>query len=73
MLSQAQIDQYHSQGYLVLENAIQKEDIERLKSAALEIVDNFDIESNRTVFKTNDRDSRSRRGGQRRQDGGGGL
>jgi phytanoyl-CoA hydroxylase len=57
MLSSEQKEHYNSQGYLVLENAIQKQDIERLKTAALEIVDNFDIENNRTVFKTNDRDS----------------
>lgn len=57
MLSKEQKQHYHSQGYLVLENAIQLQDIEKLKAAALEIVDNFDIDNNRTVFKTNDRDS----------------
>ena len=57
MLSSEQKDHFHSQGYLVLENAIPKQDIDALRVAALEIVDNFDIESNRTVFKTNDRDS----------------
>jgi phytanoyl-CoA hydroxylase len=57
MLNQEQKNHYHNQGYLVLENVIQKTDIERLKAAALEIVDNFDIDNNRTVFKTSDRDS----------------
>ncbi len=57
MLTEDQINHYHSQGYLVLENAIPKADIEKLKTAALEIVDHFDIDNNRTVFKTSDRDS----------------
>jgi len=57
MLNQEQKDHYLNQGFLVLENAIQKADIEHLRAAALEIVDNFDIDNNRTVFKTNDRDS----------------
>jgi len=57
MLTQEQISHYHDQGFLVLENVIDKQDIEQLKAAALSIVDNFDIENNRTVFKTNDRDS----------------
>ena len=57
MLTEDQVNQYHSQGYLVLERAIAEEDIAKLKAAALEIVKNFDIDSNRTVFKTTDRDS----------------
>jgi len=57
MLTEDQKNHYHSQGYLVLEKAIPKEDIERLRAAALEIVDHFDIDNNRTVFKTSDRDS----------------
>ena len=57
MLNQEQKDHYLNQGFLVLENAIQISDIEGLKAAALEIVDNFDIDNNRTVFKTSDRDS----------------
>ena len=57
MLNQDQINHYHEQGFLVLENAIDQQDIEKLKAAALQIVDNFDIDNNRTVFKTSDRDS----------------
>jgi len=57
MLTEDQVNHYHDQGYLVLENAIAKAEIERLKAAALEIVDHFDIDNNRTVFKTSDRDS----------------
>ena len=57
MLTEDQVDHYHDQGYLVLESAIPKAEIKQLKTAALEIVDNFDINNNRTVFKTSDRDS----------------
>ena len=39
------------------EKAITEENITQLKAAALEIVDRFDINNNRTVFRTNDRDS----------------
>jgi len=57
MLTEEQKHHYHAQGFLVLENAVPDEDIAQLKAAALEIVDNFDIDRNRTVFKTSDRDS----------------
>ena len=57
MLSDIQISQYHEDGYLVLEDAIEKAQIEKLKTAALQIVDDFDINSNRAVFSTSDRDS----------------
>ena len=57
MLSATQIQQFHDDGYLVLEKAIEKSAIENLKAAALQIVDDFDIDSHRTVFTTADRDS----------------
>lgn len=57
MLTEDQIHHYQQQGYLVLENAIPLQEIAQLKVAALQIVDNFDIDNNRTVFKTSDRDS----------------
>ena len=57
MLSTYQIQQYQDNGYLVLENAIAKTDIENLKAAALKIVDAFDIDNHRTVFTTSDRDA----------------
>ena len=57
MLSKDQTQQYHQNGYLVLENAIPVAEITRLKSAALTIVDNFDIDRHRSVFTTSDRDS----------------
>lgn len=56
MLSFDQIRQYHQNGYLVLESAIATQDIESLKTAALRITDNFDIDKHRSVFKTSDRD-----------------
>lgn len=57
MLSDIQIDQYHEDGYLVLEGAIEEAEIEKLKTAALKIVDDFDIDNHRAVFSTSDRDS----------------
>ena len=57
MLSSDQIQQFHDDGYLVLEKAIEKSAIEDLKTAALQIVDDFDIDRHRTVFTTADRDS----------------
>jgi len=57
MLSDVQIQQFHDDGYLVLEKAIEKSAIENLKTAALQIVDDFDIDRHRTVFTTSDRDS----------------
>ena len=57
MLNTDQIQQYHQNGYLVMENAIPQQDIEKLKAAALQIVDEFDINKHRSVFTTSDRDS----------------
>jgi phytanoyl-CoA hydroxylase len=57
MLSTHQKQQYEENGYIVLENAIPDPDIRRLKSAALKIVDAFDIDKHRSVFTTSDRDS----------------
>lgn len=57
MLSDRQIQQYHENGYLVLEEAIAKTHIADLKAAALRIVDDFDIANHRAVFTTSDRDS----------------
>jgi len=57
MLSDIQIQNYQENGYLVLEEAIAPAEIEKLKAAALQIVDDFDINSHRSVFSTSDRDS----------------
>ncbi len=55
MLNNKQIKQFQAQGYLVLENAIAAPDVAAVKQAALAIVDDFDIDQHRTVFKTTDR------------------
>ncbi len=51
MLSSEQINHFHEQGYLVVENAFSLKEIASLKLAALDIVADFDIEKNRTVFR----------------------
>ena len=50
MLDKNQIRQYQDEGFLVLEDAIPMTEIKKLKVAALEIVDEFDIDRHRTVF-----------------------
>lgn len=57
MLTEDQKRHYNHQGFLVLKNAIGKQHLSVLKAAALEIVDDFDINNHRTVFKTTDRDA----------------
>jgi len=57
MLSADQVRQFHDDGYLVLEAAVERSQIAFLKAAALAIVDDFDIGRHRTVFTTTDRDS----------------
>lgn len=57
MLNNHQKQQYQNNGFLVLENAIARDDINSLKAAALQIVDDFDISKHRSVFTTKDRDS----------------
>jgi len=57
MLSPEQKLHYQNNGYLVLEDVISRSDIERLQTAALNIVDHFDIDQHRSVFTTSDRDS----------------
>lgn len=57
MLSEIQARQYQEQGFLVLEAAISRSQLESIRTAALRIVDAFDIERHRTVFSTRDRDS----------------
>ena len=57
MLNATQVQQFHDNGYLVLNEAIAKEHIKRLKNAALEIVDDFDINKHKSTFSTRDSDS----------------
>lgn len=57
MLNSHQIQQYQTDGFIVLENVISPMDIQQLKSEALQIVDAFDIDKHRSVFTTSDRDT----------------
>ena len=57
MLTEQQVASYHEQGFLVLENVFGPAQIQSVRRAALEIVDGFDIDQHRTVFKTSDRDA----------------
>jgi phytanoyl-CoA hydroxylase len=57
MLSKDQIRRFHLDGFLVLDQALGKDVVDSLRNAALEIVDEFDIDNHRTVFSTTDGDS----------------
>lgn len=57
MLSNAQKQTYSDDGFLVLESFFSSEEISSVRDAATGIVDEFDINTHRTVFRTNDRDS----------------
>lgn len=56
MLNADQIRRYHLDGFLVLDQALGKTVIDSLRTAALKIVDEFDIDNHRTVFTTTDGD-----------------
>ncbi|MDJ0654114.1 MAG: phytanoyl-CoA dioxygenase family protein [Xanthomonadales bacterium] len=57
MLTPDQKQQFDQDGFLVLENAFAAGELEKVRKAALAIVDEFDIDRHRTVFKTTDRDA----------------
>ena len=59
MLKQKQCSQYTQDGYLVLEQFCSDEQMDELKAAATQIVENFDANSTRSVFSTQDQ-SKSR-------------
>jgi len=52
----AQIEQYHRDGYLVLEGFKDAADCAMLRQRAVEIVDEFEPSINRTVFTTNEQE-----------------
>ncbi len=56
MLNRRQKNTYNEQGFLVLEGLFSGPQIDPLRRAALEIVDHFDIDRHRSVFRTDDRD-----------------
>lgn len=59
MLSQKQKDDYFKNGYLVLPELFDLEQMNLLKSVALNIVDEFDPDSTRSVFSTQNQDTSS--------------
>jgi ectoine hydroxylase-related dioxygenase (phytanoyl-CoA dioxygenase family) len=54
MLKQKQRTQYTQDGYFVLEQFCSEEEMDALKAAATKIVDDFDANSTRSVFSTQD-------------------
>jgi len=43
---------FHEQGFLLVENCLSNEDVDRLKNRMREMIDQFDTESHRNVFST---------------------
>jgi len=48
--------QYLEQGYAVLEGAVPQAALDSIRSAAAQVVDDYDVENQRTIFSTTDRD-----------------
>ena len=57
MLNNNQIEQYHEQGFLVLDSVIPGSELEKVRHAAMGIVADFEPEIQGSVFKTTDRDA----------------
>ncbi|MFT5482745.1 MAG: phytanoyl-CoA hydroxylase [Halieaceae bacterium] len=56
MLDASQKDQFERQGYLVLPDVVSEADLESIRGSAAELIDAFDIDNNRSVFTTGDKD-----------------
>lgn len=56
MLSDEQRQNFHEQGYVVLNRVVPETDLANIKDAAQRIVSKFDISKHRSVFSTKDRD-----------------
>ncbi len=56
MLTKQQIDHYHQQGYLVIDQLFSQAQIERLKQSADDIVQQWQQQSTEHIFSTNDND-----------------
>lgn len=54
MLDESQILGFQQNGYLVLENFKQIEELEKLRAAAARIIDDFEAESQRSIFTTSE-------------------
>ena len=48
---------FHHDGFAIVERAIEPASVRSLREAALQIVDAFDLDRHRTVFRTDDRDA----------------
>ncbi|MFT2099684.1 phytanoyl-CoA dioxygenase family protein [Marinomonas sp. 2405UD66-6] len=53
-LAQQQVEQYHRDGYLILDSLISSEVCDALKNRMSELIDGFDAESVRSIFTTNE-------------------
>lgn len=56
-LSDTDIEQFREQGFLAIERVFSPAQMAALRRSALAIVDDFDAEAHRSVFRTDDRDS----------------
>lgn len=56
-LSDTDITQFREQGFLAIERVFSPAQMAALREAALAIVDDFDAEAHKSVFRTDDRDS----------------
>jgi phytanoyl-CoA hydroxylase len=56
MLTEQQVNDYREYGFIVLESVIDQRELDIIRSAASRIIDNFDIDNQRTVFSTADED-----------------
>ena len=56
MLSEQQVTDFDTNGYLLFDRLIEKTELENLRAAANRILEAFDITKNQTVFSTGDRD-----------------
>lgn len=56
MLTEQQLKDYQDYGYIILESVIVRHDLDSIRGAASRIIDNFDIDNQRTVFSTADED-----------------
>ncbi len=59
VLSQAQVDRYHADGFLVIPDAVDPADCAELRAAALAIVEDFNPTAKRTVFTTSEQERTS--------------
>ena len=59
MLSQTQISSFNKDGYLVVENFLEKEQRELLINRAKDMIDDFDPTSTSSIFTTNEQERAS--------------